>query len=243
MIEYYDSIEELPVKRFHKFNKYMLIDSGIGSDLNDVNEHIDKVARYIKFDTKAARTELENLRQSLYLIAEGTNVKHLSFAILIYSIDSRVMHDISDENIKRVSRMMSDSPKRLLDQLIDSVKKKIDLELNQYFPNQFQDSTTKEHYDKLKKRVLLQLHEAKTGEDSSKKVESIDNEILMDNKPKTFAGKESIEVLYDKQFEESCIYLRKELGVDIDSMSTQQFYNSIEYIEKVNKAKSKANGR
>ena len=37
----YDSIDELPIIRFHKYNKYMLIDSGIGSDLNDINVHID----------------------------------------------------------------------------------------------------------------------------------------------------------------------------------------------------------
>ena len=41
----YDSIDELPIIRFHKYNKYMLIDSGIGSDLNDINVHIDRAIK------------------------------------------------------------------------------------------------------------------------------------------------------------------------------------------------------
>ena len=87
-VEFYDAIDELPIRRYHKFNKYMLVDSGIGSDLNDINSHIAKVSRYIsKKDEKNALAQLENLRTSLYMIAEETNVRHLSFAILVKSIN------------------------------------------------------------------------------------------------------------------------------------------------------------
>lgn len=123
-VEIYDSIDDLPIRRFHKFNKYMLIDSGIGSDLNDINSHISKIAKFIHKDKKDALKELENLRQSLYMISEETNIRHLSFAILIHKINGEVVHDISDENIKRIMSRLSDVKQGFLNRLLESVKKK-----------------------------------------------------------------------------------------------------------------------
>ena len=48
IIKLYDSIDELPIVNFQKYNKYLLIDSGIGSDLNAFDEHITKIAMSIK---------------------------------------------------------------------------------------------------------------------------------------------------------------------------------------------------
>ena len=39
-IEVYDDIENLPVTRFHKYNKMLLVDAGIGSDIADFDKHI-----------------------------------------------------------------------------------------------------------------------------------------------------------------------------------------------------------
>ena len=36
-IKVYDSIDELPIINFQKYNKYVLIDSGLGSDIDSVN--------------------------------------------------------------------------------------------------------------------------------------------------------------------------------------------------------------
>ena len=124
-VEIYDSIDELPIKRYHKFNKYMLVDSGIGSDLNDINDHISKILRYIdKSDKKNAKTQLENMRQSLYLISQETNIRHLSFMVLIKSIDGKEVYDISDKNLKRLLKQFENESKGFLNRLIESVKKK-----------------------------------------------------------------------------------------------------------------------
>lgn len=61
-VEIYDSIDELPIKRFHKFNKYLLIDAGVGSDLNSISEKINRIVRFIDKEDKAnAKIELDNL--------------------------------------------------------------------------------------------------------------------------------------------------------------------------------------
>lgn len=41
-IELYENIEDLPIGRFHKFNKMLLIDAGVGSDIHDFDIHIEK---------------------------------------------------------------------------------------------------------------------------------------------------------------------------------------------------------
>ena len=47
-LEMYDSIEELPIGQFQEYNRYILIDAGIGSNLDDSTSHIMTAARYIK---------------------------------------------------------------------------------------------------------------------------------------------------------------------------------------------------
>lgn len=42
-VELYDSIEDLPIMRFHKYNKMLLVDAGVGSDLSDLDRHIDNI--------------------------------------------------------------------------------------------------------------------------------------------------------------------------------------------------------
>lgn len=61
----YDSIDELPMLRFHKYNKMLLVDAGVGSDLSDFDRHIEKVIRYLNSPTpNMATVELENMRQT-----------------------------------------------------------------------------------------------------------------------------------------------------------------------------------
>ncbi len=44
----YDSIDELPIVRFHKYSKMLLVDAGVGSDINDCDAHIERATRYIR---------------------------------------------------------------------------------------------------------------------------------------------------------------------------------------------------
>jgi hypothetical protein len=241
-VEIYDSIDELPIKRFHKFNKYMLVDSGIGSDINDINEHIAKISRYIdKADKLNAKTELENLRQSLYLISEGVNVKHLSFMVLIKSINGKEIVDISDEGMKKLLDYFGSLELNFFNRLIQSIKKKIEDELDVYFPGRFDDSSVKEYYDKLKHRTLLELDSLIRKKNNSDLIDKVDDYLLSLAKPKVFSGKESSEIKFDKQFEEMCLFLSKELSMDMNKTTVLQFYNAFDYIKKINKPNGKSN--
>lgn len=232
LVEIYDSIDELPVHRFHKYNKYMLIDSGIGSDLDDFNRHLSRIKKFMVTEPKEAHKELENLRQSLYLISNEINPKHLSLIPLIKKIDGYELFDLSDENIRRISKRLSKVKVSFLDGLIEAVKKKNDEELSLYFPNQFDDVGIKEYYDRLRERVLLQLDSLIRGNDNNSKIEEIQDYFLTLAKPQIFNGKHSVEIKSDKQFEEACLFLRHQIGVEPEKMTVLQFYNSFEYLKK-----------
>lgn len=38
-LKLYDNIDEMPIVNFQKYNKYIIVDSGLGSDIDSVDEH------------------------------------------------------------------------------------------------------------------------------------------------------------------------------------------------------------
>ena len=103
VIRVYDSIDEMPIVNFQKYNKYLLIDSGIGSDADDIDAHIVKIAKYIKSsNNKKALQELQNMRQNIYMVNSEISPKYLAFAALIYSIDGKKVDDLSDDGLKKL---------------------------------------------------------------------------------------------------------------------------------------------
>lgn len=239
-VEIYDAIDELPIRRFHKFNKYMLVDSGIGSDLNDIDQHIYKISKFIDMnDSNNAKLQLENLRQSLFMISQENNVRHMSFVTLIKSIDGVEVTDLSDENIKRLFDMFNEKTVSFVDRLVTAIKKKIDGEISLYFPGYSDDATSKEYYDKVRERALLQLDALLSGKDNTESINKVEEFLVSLAKPKVFSGNKSVEIAYDKSFEDMCLFLKKETGAEVDKMTVLQFYNAFEYLKKINSKKTK----
>lgn len=124
-VELYDSIESMPIVRFHKYNKMLLIDAGIGSDLGDFDRHIERALIYIRGkDMSKAVSELENLRQNVYFIQSGISPENIAFAVLVKSIDGKPTNDLSDEALKEVCETLSGASKEELTEKTESVKKK-----------------------------------------------------------------------------------------------------------------------
>lgn len=123
-LEIYDSIDALPVARFHKYNKMLLVDAGVGSDLADFDSHIERAIRFCRSKPELAATELENLRQTVYFIQSELSPKHLAFCVLIKSIDGVECEDISDESLKKLLDKISDVENSKLTATLEAVKKK-----------------------------------------------------------------------------------------------------------------------
>jgi len=237
----YDSIDDLPMVRFHRYNRMLLVDAGIGSEIGDFDSHIERVVRYIrKGDNDNAAKELDNLRQNVYMIMQGQSVKDLSFACLVESIDGVRCDDLSPEGLQKVLHMLGGATRRELTEAFQSVKKKIDDELGLYFPSLFDDVTTREYYDILKRLTVAMLARMTDDDDGSREEELRDRLVLF-QRPKVFTGHEGLEVRHDKDFETMCLAITKETGRDAKTMTVLEYYNAYEYLrEKSRRTQNKA---
>lgn len=108
-VKMYTSIEDLPIERFMKANKYWMLHDSIGSDISDFDKNHYSKFVLIAGDKVKTLKELENFRILVYNIINEVNVEHLSFAVLVYSIDEVEMHDLSEESLKSILKRLSDA--------------------------------------------------------------------------------------------------------------------------------------
>lgn len=233
IIKLYDSIDDMPIVNFQKYNKYVLLDTGLGSDIDSIDEHIVKLAKHIKSSNAAkAMQELQNLRQNMHMIVCEISPKYMAFAALIHSIDGEHITDLSDDNLKYILDKIRDIKHSWIIDFLTWVKKKLDTELELYFPSSFDGAKEKEIYDKLKQRVILILQGIIEDTDTSKEVDDIDGYLFSLYKPKSFTGAESAEIKYEKQFETSCMLISQKTGMSAKKMTVLEFYNTLDNIEK-----------
>ena len=241
VVRVYDSIDEMPIVNFQKYNKYLLIDSGIGSDADDIDAHITRVAKFIKSNNaKKALQELQNMRQNMYMVNSEISPKYLAFAALIHSVDGKEVNDLSDDGLKKLLQDLKEVKHSKVIDFLLWLKKKVTSELEIYFPGDFVNPKEKDAYDKLKQRTLLVLDSMINDTDNSEQIETIDMIMLNMHSPKSYIGSESVEIKYDKQFESTCLLIAQKTSMDAKKMTVLQFYNAVDNIKQQLEAESKS---
>ena len=246
-VEMYDTIEELPIVRFHKYQKMLLVDAGIGADIPAFDQRIERTRRFMaagKVDK--AQQEFENMRQCVYLIQNGINPKHRAFAALVTKIDGQECKDISDDALAAVTEKLNDVPESELTAQLDAVKKKIDGELMLYFPALFNDAEVKEYYDILRKRTLEVLNGIVAGVQdpgNTTAVDKLTTALVTYSNPKLFSGPDGVEIQHDRQFENLCLVLSEQLHVKPKDYSVLEFYNAFDFVKEKAKQAEKAQKR
>lgn len=242
-VRIYESIDELPMERFHRYNKYLLIDAGLGSDISTLDAHIEKVVRFMHSgDTENATKELENLRQNVFLVQTEQSPRMLSFACLVSAIDGKPCDDLTDEGLERVRRMLTDAPSGEVADMMSAAKKKIDDDLVAYFPALFVSPEEKEYYDTMKRRTVAVLEQISEGEDEARaeQIESMTDRLVTAVKPKTFTGRDAFGVQHDKSYVRMCLILTSQLGIDTKGMTVLEYYTATEYLKEIAKERQKA---
>ena len=98
----YSTAKEMPIARYNEFQKYLLIESGIGASMEAVDTHYAKQVAYIASDKKDdAIKEAENTRHCIASILGGINYTSMAFAAMVSSIDGIPYDDISEEGIEK----------------------------------------------------------------------------------------------------------------------------------------------
>lgn len=243
----YDAIDELPIVRFHKYQKLLLVDAGIGSDIAAFDQRIEKARRFLLAGkNEQAQKELSNLRHCVWLIQAGVNPRNRAFAALVKSVDGRECDDISDDALEKVLGILRDAPIKDLTANLEAVKKKIDGELMLYFPTIFNDSSVKEYYDILKRRTLAVLGNIVAGvpnPDATAEIDKLTTDLITYTNPQLFAGSESAEIKFDRQFENLCLALSEQLHVKPKEYTVLEFYNAFDFLQDRAKEAEKAQKR
>lgn len=107
-VKMYDNIDQLPIERFNKANKYWMLHDNIGSSIGDFDEkHYSKLI-LLAGDKDKCIGELNNLRIMVYNVMNEINVEHLSFACLVHSINGKEKSDLSENALNDVLKYLSD---------------------------------------------------------------------------------------------------------------------------------------
>lgn len=108
-LEFYKSIEDLPLERFNAFNKYVMLDSELGSSVSDFDKTIIRVNEFIIKDMKdEANRELQNMRFVINNVLMMNNLKGLAFASMIKKINGKEVTDYSEDGLKKLLKQLSD---------------------------------------------------------------------------------------------------------------------------------------
>ncbi len=226
----YSSIEDLPILRYHKFSKCLLIDAGIGADIPAIDRHLYKARTYIAAaKPDLAQAELDNLRHTINFVANNITPRLTAFAALVAEIDGQPQNDITDEGLRKVSEMLQDATIKEIDGAVETQKKKIDAELKIYFADIFDDDADKEFFDILKARTLEILRGIANGDPDENKIENLTRLLFQHVKPKVFQGRDNAEVRYDKNFEKLCIALTEYTNANVKSLTVSEFYALYEF--------------
>lgn len=246
IIELYDSIEDLPVTRFQAYNLNLLLDGGIGSDMNAFNRHINKISQMIKVNPDSAIRQLKNMQENIRFIMTKTSPEMKSFVVMIKKIDDRKIDDsdLSEDGVKDIIDELGkkELPFSLVRKTLNTIKKNLDFEFDTFFPNLSDSVKMKEFYSFLKKRTSLVLKYVKNSETIlQKQIDKIDEFFLMNLKPNVYGGAEGLEVTMIKGFEDTCNTLNNSgLTTESRNMTTLTFYKTLETVQKIIKEREKA---
>ena len=108
-IKMYDDIDQLPISRFNKANKYWMLHDNIGSSIGDFDEKHYAKLTLLAGDKEKCLGELNNLRIMVYNVMNEINVEHLSFACLVHSINGKERDDLSESALSGVLKQLSDA--------------------------------------------------------------------------------------------------------------------------------------
>ncbi len=126
-IHLYDTAEMLPIKRFQKFNKYLMIDMEVGSTFEDYMKRQGRLFELVSKEMYAeAKIELQNMIQATFNIYNSYSPKERAFAIMVRKIDDQEFIDYSSTTLDEILERLNSIgfTKEDMNRAVSDVKKK-----------------------------------------------------------------------------------------------------------------------
>jgi len=124
-----DSIKELPIHRFSEFQKYLLQDSGIGSTIEEVYKHSEKLDIFLAANkVQEAINERANQHFNFFYMLNQISITHLTFAVFVDAIDDQPVTDHSESNLRQVCDRLgrvNGLQRQELETILEDIKKKL----------------------------------------------------------------------------------------------------------------------
>ena len=237
-IELHDSVKETSADRFNTYNLNVLLDAGIGSDLQGLNNRIDTCSRLMRAGrNEEAAKELENFRQLIYFIMGKTNPRNRSFVCLIRRLNGRVIRDedLTEDGISQLLEEINRTqiPQSKIRAVLDDLKLRFAQQWETLTPTTAVDPATKDLYTRLKERTLLVLqHLREPIDEIAERIAEIDAYLLDSLEPRQYSGAAGIEAQTLRRFEDSCILLRQfKVHEDPRKMSAFAFQQALAIVK------------
>lgn len=226
-IEIYDGVDEMLETRYHRFNQMMVLSAGVGNTIEAVVGKLGQIRQLIEDGRPMdARVEVINLYQTFYFIEGSIDPRSIAFASLVKSIDGVEYDDMTESGLERVSEIL----KGFLtigqrNEVTDSVKKKIEGELDRFFPNRLDEN--KEQLVLLRGILMKQLDGIIEDKDVSDAVEKLAKRIRDLSEPTDYS---MYEVESDKAREKSYLGIQETLHRDAKGMTVLEYETACEML-------------
>ncbi len=128
IILFYDSIEEMPHRRYMKFNKEMMRANEVGNTMVDVIKRIDRAMGFIQAkESDKATKELSNARMAYSYSQAELEPRGLALAAMVKSVNGVESKDITTSGLQHTLTILQNigMTKKELDSNADSIKKKL----------------------------------------------------------------------------------------------------------------------
>ncbi len=117
--------------------------------------------------------------------------------------------------------------------MVKRCKKKIDDELELYFPSLVNTSQIKEYFSKLKRRNSLALTNLRENTiERGAEIEKIDNDMFLSIKNKLYHGSSGAEIQTSKRFEETCFLMNQVSSKEAKTMTVLEYFQANETLSK-----------
>lgn len=126
----YESIKELPVVRYNKMQTYLMLDSGIGSTMADIEKRFQNLDTYLSAGRlEEALEERNNLQFAIYSNINAINYRSLSFACLVHSFKGIQNHDLEETGLSELLEKLSKAglTQFMVQEELDDLKKNFNL--------------------------------------------------------------------------------------------------------------------
>jgi len=220
----YNSIDELPASRYHWFNRQLMIDSGVGSDLNAFNRRCQNIKNLIHKDPAKAHQEVANLQGTVYFIMNNISPKMSAFCALVHSVAGNViMGEMSNEKVEYIMSELNSTPHSFFERMIKNAQRTLRREMQAFFKSG-NNGATKQYYQNLQTALEKELQNIQDGELEGD-VTELDKFLMESEVIKNYLGADGFQIKDINGYEKACAIISKYFGDNAKELSTLEFHH------------------